>query len=178
MIHDHLGGAAGGHGIATFRERNGRVFSHNSTGTGGEQVRFFQIFRRGLYSGFKTTGILALVIVPIYLVITLLNQTPVLHWIGRLCRPLMEFMGLPGEAVMGVVLGNFINLYAAIGAVTPLRLDHRQMTIFALLLLVSHSLPLEAAVSRMAGVRAWPFILMRIGCGILLAAGLNLCWPV
>jgi len=139
-------------------------------------VRFFQIFRRGLLSGAKTTATLALVIVPIYLIMTLLKQTPVLHGIGRLCRPLMEFLGLPGEAVMGVVLGNFINLYAAIGAVTPLHLDQRRMTVFALLLLLSHSLPLEAAVSRMAGVRAWPFILLRLGCGVLLAAGLNFCW--
>jgi len=139
-------------------------------------VRFFPIFRRGLISGFKTTGTLALVIVPIYLVITVLNQTPVLHWIGRMFRPLMELLGLPGEAVMGVVLGNFINLYAAIGAVTPLHLDSRQMTVFALLLLLSHSLPLEAAVSRMAGVRAWPFILLRLGFGVLLAAGLNFFW--
>jgi len=141
-------------------------------------VRCLQILKRGVVSGLRTTGTLALVIVPIYLAVTLLEQTPVLPWIGRACRPLMEFMGLPGEAVMGVVLGNFINLYAAIGAVTPLHLDSRQMTIFALLLLVSHSLPLEAAVSRMAGVRAWPFVLMRIGGAILLAAGLNLCWPV
>ncbi len=139
-------------------------------------VRFIRIFRRGLASGFRTTGILALVVVPIYLLVTFLHQTPVLGWIGRLFRPLMEVMGLPGEAVMGVVLGNFINLYAAIGAITPLHLDQRQMTVFALLLLLSHSLPLEAAVSRMAGVRAWPFILLRIGFGVLLAAGLNFFW--
>ena len=77
---------------------------------------------------------------------------------------------------MGVVLGNILNLYAAIGAVTPLQLSSKQITVFALLLLISHSLPIEAAVSRMAGVKAWPFILLRLGVGFLLAAGLNYFW--
>jgi hypothetical protein len=77
---------------------------------------------------------------------------------------------------MGVVLGNVLNLYAAIGAATPLQLNQKQMTVFALFLLLSHSLPLEAAVSRMAGVKAWPFIILRLGAGFFLAAGLNFFW--
>lgn len=137
---------------------------------------FLGIAGRGLISGLKTTRSLAIIIVPVYLLVSILGQTPVLPFIGRLFRPLMEMIGLPGEAVMGVVLGNVLNLYAAIGAVTPLPLDGKQMTIFALLLLLSHSLPIEAAVSRMAGVKAWPFVVMRMSVGFLLALGLNLCW--
>ncbi|MCD6268710.1 MAG: nucleoside recognition protein [Deltaproteobacteria bacterium] len=137
---------------------------------------FFGILGRGLKSGLQTTRTLALIVVPVYLIITLLGKTPALEIIGRIFRPLMEFIGLPGEAVMGVVLGNILNLYAAIGAVTPLQLSSKQITVFALLLLISHSLPIEAAVSRMAGVKAWPFILLRLGVGFLLAAGLNYFW--
>ena len=137
---------------------------------------FFGIFGRGLKSGLQTTWSLALIVVPVYLVITLLGKTPVLGLIGRIFRPFMELLGLPSEAVMGVVLGNFLNLYAAIGAVTPLQLDQKQMTVFALFLLLSHSLPIEAAVSRMAGVKAWPFVVMRLVVGFFLAAGLNFFW--
>ena len=137
---------------------------------------FWEIFGRGLKSGLQTTRTLALIIVPVYLVITLLGKTPVLKLIGHFFRPLMELIGLPGEAVMGVVLGNVLNLYAAIGAATPLQLNQKQMTVFALFLLLSHSLPLEAAVSRMAGVKAWPFIILRLGAGFFLAAGLNFFW--
>ena len=124
----------------------------------------------------QTTRDLAVIIVPVYLLVTLLGRTPLLKAVGRLFQPLMELLGLPGEAVMGVVLGNVLNLYAAIGAVTPLSLDSRQITVFALLLLVSHSLPVEAAVSRMAGVKVWPFVVMRLGAGIFLAAALNFVW--
>jgi len=137
---------------------------------------FYGILGRGLKSGLQTSRTLALIIVPVYLIITILGKTPVLGMIGRLFRPLMEFLGLPGEAVMGVVLGNFLNLYAAIGAVTPLELDQKQMTVFALFLLLSHSLPIEAAVSRMAGVKAWPFVILRLFAGFFLAAGLNFFW--
>ncbi|MCK5679786.1 nucleoside recognition protein [bacterium] len=137
---------------------------------------FFAILGRGVKSGLQTTYSLALIIVPIYLIITLLGKTPVLGWVGRLFQPMMELLGLPGEAVMGVVLGNVLNLYAAIGAITPLKLDQKQTTVFALFLLLSHSLPLEAAVSRMAGVKAWPFVILRLLAGFFLAAGLNLLW--
>ena len=137
---------------------------------------FFAIFGRGLKSGLQTTRSLALIIVPVYLFVTFLGKTPALGLIGRIFRPLMEFLGLPGEAVMGVVLGNVLNLYAAIGAITPLELDQKQMTVFALFLLLSHSLPIEAAVSRMAGVKVWPFVILRLVVGFFLAAGLNFFW--
>ena len=137
---------------------------------------FYGILYRGVKSGLQTTRSLGLIVVPVYLVITILDKTPVLGLIGRLFRPLMEFLGLPGEAVMGVVLGNVLNLYAAIGAVTPLKRDRHQMTVFALLLLLAHSLPIEAAVSRMAGVKAWPFVILRLLAGFFLAAALNFFW--
>ncbi len=128
--------------------------------------------QRGLKNGLLTTWELALIMVPIYLIMTVLSHTPVLRWIGRVCRPLMELMGLPGEAAMGVVLGNLLNLYAAIGAVTPLSLDHSQVTVFALFLLLSHSLVVETAVCKKTGITAWPFVFFRLGLGLILAIGL------
>lgn len=131
---------------------------------------FVQTLHRGLLNGLRTTWDLALVIVPVYLFVTVLKHTPILPWIGRVCKPLMEVLGLPGEAVMAVVLGNLLNLYAAVGAVTPLELSSRQVTVFALFLLMSHSLVVETAVSRKTGVVAWPFLLLRIFGGFGLAA--------
>jgi len=107
---------------------------------------------KGLKNGLLTTWELALIMVPIYLVMTILSHTSILKWIGRICKPLMGLMGLPGEAAMGVVLGNLLNLYAAIGAVTPLSLDGSQITVFALLLLLSHSLVVETAVCKKTGL--------------------------
>ena len=130
---------------------------------------------KGLKNGLLTTWELALIMVPIYLVMTILSHTPILKWIGRMCKPLMGLMGLPGEAAMGVVLGNLLNLYAAIGAVTPLSLDGPQVTVFALLLLLSHSLVVETAVCKKTGITAWPFVFFRLGMGFILAIGLYQC---
>jgi len=132
-------------------------------------------FQQGLKNGLLTTWELALIMVPIYLLMTILSHTPVLQWIGRICRPMMELMGLPGEAAMGVVLGNLLNLYAAIGAVAPLSLDKSQMTVFALFLLLSHSLVVETAVCKKTGITAWPFVFFRLGMGFILAIGLYHC---
>lgn len=129
-------------------------------------------FYQGLKNGLSTTWELALIMVPIYLVMTVLSHTQILKWIGRVFKPLMGLMGLPGEAAMGVVLGNLLNLYAAIGAVTPLSLDGHQITVFALLLLLSHSLVLETAVCKKTGITAWPFVFFRLGMGFILAIGL------
>jgi len=132
-------------------------------------------FQQGLKNGLLTTWELALIMVPIYLLMTILSHTPVLRWIGRICSPLMALMGLPGEAAMGVVLGNLLNLYAAIGAVTPLSLNKSQMTVFALFLLLSHSLVVETAVCKKTGITAWPFVFFRLGVGLILAVGLYHC---
>ncbi len=136
-----------------------------------------ETFARGLQNGLRTTRELAVIIVPIYLLVTLLQHTPILAWFGNLCKPLMAAMGLPGEAAMAVVLGNLLNLYAAIGAATPLQLSEPQVTVFALLLLLSHSMVLETAVSKKAGVTAWPFVCLRVGLGFLLAVGLFHFYP-
>ncbi|MBN2333382.1 MAG: nucleoside recognition protein [Deltaproteobacteria bacterium] len=131
---------------------------------------------RGLVNGLRTTWDLAIIIVPVYLLVFLLQQTAILSRIGTACRPLMAMMGLPGEAAMGVVLGNLLNLYAAIGAVSPLALETSQITVFALLLLISHSLVVETAVSRKVGIVAWPYVVLRLGVGFIVAVILHRCW--
>ena len=71
-------------------------------------------------------------------------------------------MGLPGEAALPLVLGNFINLYAGIGAMASLTLTTKQATILASMLSFSHSLFLESAVVKKAGVSLALVILIRV----------------
>ena len=109
--------------------------------------------RSGLVKGLKTSWVLIRVILPTYVVVDLLKATPILQALGRAFGPLMRPLGLPGEAAMALVLGCFVNLYAAVGILPPLGLTPGQITVCGLMLGISHSLVLESAVLRTIGTR-------------------------
>lgn len=134
----------------------------------------WRIFRRGLDNGLQITWELAKAIVPVYFIITILKYSNVLNILTKWCAGLMGYCGLPGEAALPLVLGNVLNLYPAIGAIEALSLTSKQVTIIAVMLLFSHSLFVELAVTRKAGVKVMPILMLRIGLAIAAAALLNI----
>ena len=122
--------------------------------------------------GLDTTWMLVKVTLPVYVAVSLLGATPALGWVARACEPLMGLFGLPGEAAMVLVVGNALNLYAAIGAMKALSLTHAQVTILALMLSFSHNLFVETALCRKLGLS----IPLVVGVRLLMAvaAGLSL----
>jgi len=131
-------------------------------------------FKRGFHKGITTLWELTKVVVPVYAVITFFKYTPVLDWIAGICAPFMQFLGLPGEASVVLVLGKLINLYAALGAITSLELSSREITILAVMLLLSHSLPMEGAVAQKAGGSGVFMTGIRIGVSIIAGLLMNL----
>ena len=103
---------------------------------------------RGTKNGLAITWELARVIIPVFFCVTILKYTPILPWISDLMVPIMKMVGLPGEAALPLVLGYFLTIYAAIGALLPLGLSVQEITILSVMLLLAHSLPMEAAVAK------------------------------
>jgi hypothetical protein len=89
---------------------------------------------------------LMLVIAPVYTAMAVLKFVGVLPRIAEWCRPAMKYFGLPGDAALALVLGNFLNLYSAMGVIATLKLTPGQMTLLSLMLLISHSQILESSV--------------------------------
>jgi len=125
-----------------------------------------ETFRRGLRNGLLVSWQLAKVTVPVYAAVTILKHTPVLPWIASYCSPALSLVGLPGEASLALVLGYVVNLYAAIGAILSLALTPEQITVIAIMLLLAHSLPVECAVARRAGVSAALMLAVRLGLSV------------
>lgn len=123
--------------------------------------------KTGLIKGFETTWMLAKVIVPVYLIVTILKYTPVLQWITTVFTPFMTIFNLPGEAAIILVLGNFLNIYAAIGAMTAINLSSLEITIIAVMLSFSHSLLIETAVTKKLGISVKKVISIRVGLAVL-----------
>ncbi|GAK11668.1 nucleoside recognition domain-containing protein [Geomicrobium sp. JCM 19039] len=132
--------------------------------------------KHGLMSGLKTTWMLAKIIFPITFLITVLSHTPVLDWIARQIAPVMGWLGLPGEAAIPLVLGNFLNLYAGIGAILSLELTVKEVFILAVMLSFSHNLIVESAVATKLGVRISVILLVRIGLALFAAVMINWLW--
>ena len=111
-----------------------------------------QTFTNGLKNGIKTTWLLTKIIVPVYFFVTFLKYAHVLEIISRIFHPIMKFVGLPGEAAIVLVLGNTVNLFAAVGGIAGLTLTSKQITIIAVMLSFSHSLFMETAVAKKTGI--------------------------
>ena len=121
----------------------------------------------GLKKGFETTWMLGKIIVPVYFFVTFLKHTPVIDWIARAFEPLMQFFHLPGEAAIVLVLGNVLNLYAAIGAMKAMSLTPLQATILAIMLSFSHSLFMETAITQKLGMKLSNVLFIRIGLALI-----------
>ncbi|WP_075982903.1 nucleoside recognition domain-containing protein [Bacillus massilinigeriensis] len=132
--------------------------------------------KHGFYVGLKTTWVLGKIIFPITLIVSLLQFTPVLDWIIQWITPFMNVLGLSGDAAIPLVLGNFLNLYAAIGAILTLPLTVKEVFIIAVMLSFSHNLLIESGVAVKVGVKLWVIVAVRLGLAFTSAFIINLVW--
>ncbi|MCX7828776.1 MAG: hypothetical protein N2315_06155 [Thermanaerothrix sp.] len=140
-------------------------------------LEFFKVsLARGVRLGVRTTWTLVKISVPVYVAVSLLGATPVLGWIARACEPLMRFFGLPGEAAMVLVIGNGLNLYAAIGAMKALPLTGHQITTLALMLSFSHNLFVEGALCRKLGLSFWLMAAIRVAMASAAGVVMGVAW--
>lgn len=132
--------------------------------------------KKGIQVGFGTTWTLGKVIFPVTLIVALLQYTPILPWVIDFISPMMKLLGLSGDAAIPLVLGNFLNLYAAIGAILTLDLTVKEVFILAVMLSFSHNLIVESTVAMKVGVKLWLVLVTRLGLAIFSAIVINLVW--
>jgi|UniRef100_A0A7C6A939 spore maturation protein SpmB len=113
------------------------------------------------------------IILPVYSLIFFLSYTPAIKFLADLLKPAMKIFGLPGECALALILGNFINLYAAIGVIPLLNLTPWQMTTLALMLLTSHSQIMETSVYFKLKTNALFLLLLRLSVALLIGLTLS-----
>ncbi|HBT84084.1 MAG: hypothetical protein A2091_02995 [Desulfuromonadales bacterium GWD2_61_12] len=126
--------------------------------------------RTGLSGGWQTTLKLLKFVVPLYIAVDLLKQTPAIDVLGALFAPLMGWFGLPGEAAFAFIAAFLLNLYAAIAVMAPLDLSPWQVTQCGLMMGIAHNLLVEGGVLGSTGTRGGVLTL----CRLLLAAATGL----
>ncbi|MEA3423078.1 MAG: nucleoside recognition domain-containing protein [Bacillota bacterium] len=133
-------------------------------------------FKCGFKKGIITTKELSKVIIPVYIIVSLLKETVIIDTISNILAPMMNLFGLPGEASIVLVLGNLINTYGAIGAMASFDLTIKQITIIAVMISFSHSLIIESTIIKKIGVNPFKVALMRISLSVSAGVLLNLLY--
>ena len=126
-----------------------------------------ETWKNGLTNGLQTSWMLLKIIVPVYVIVTVLSYTPVIPWLARVFSPIMAFAGLPGATAIAFVTGAFVSLYAALGIMAALHLTPFQITTLALMLNFCHEMLVETAILKKAGVQVWPLVAVRFGSAFL-----------
>lgn len=121
----------------------------------------------------KTLLVLSKVVIPVVFLMAILSEFELLQPIAGRFGPFMRLLGLPGEAALPVLLGFFVNIYAAVSSIGSLSLSSREVTVVALIILTSHSLLMESPVLKTTGFSPWQSILFRMASAFFFGFALN-----
>ena len=130
--------------------------------------------KKGFISGVKCCWFLIKIIIPVYLVITILIHTPAMDRLVSTFAPLMGVFGLPGEAALPIITGLVLDEYAVIAAIRAVDLSGHAVAVVAIMTLLAHSLPVEGAIVRKLGLSITFFTTYRLVAAIILGLSLNL----
>jgi hypothetical protein len=114
---------------------------------------------------------------PISLLVSFLQYWGIIAQLASILSPAFSLIGLPGESAVVFITSIFLPLYAPVAIITTLPLDMREITILALMCLISHNLFVETAIQKKTGSSAIIMFFLRLSFSILGAFILNLLLP-
>ncbi|CAK3245536.1 Nucleoside recognition protein [Vibrio crassostreae] len=138
----------------------------------------YQFFKELLKEIFDVTSTLFRIMIPIIIVIKVVEELGGIMILSEWLSPIMESVGLPKE--MGLVWATTIltNIYAGliilISSDVPLTVA--QASVLGSMMLLAHSLPIEGAIAKKAGVSWLATLSVRVGGSLVLAWLLNLSY--
>lgn len=112
------------------------------------------------------------VMVPIIIAVKILAELDLIRYLAMPLEPVMRLVGLPPDLGLAWATGMAVNIYSGLlvfaSLMTSLEpLSGAQATIFATMMLIAHSLPVEGRIAQQCGVRMVPQLVIRICCAIV-----------
>ena len=140
-------------------------------------TRIWNCARDNIRPALSTIRFLLLIMLPVSFAILLLKSTGILHYISNFLNPLMQFVGLPGEAALAYLSSIFMNLYSAIAVIKTLVLTDKQLIILATMCMIAHNFFVECLVMKKTGSHLRKIVLLRIFASLLAAWTLRYILP-
>lgn len=120
------------------------------------------VLRRGLRQGLWTFWILMRVMIPVYIGVAILARTSILPAIAHFFQPAMGIWHLPGDAALAMVVGHFVNLYAALAVIAAGKWNPQAVTVAAIILGISHSHLMECAIFKQMRTSVTALLVLRV----------------
>ncbi|MBI4645057.1 MAG: hypothetical protein HY738_00305 [Bacteroidia bacterium] len=95
---------------------------------------FLDVLKKSLRQSLKIAWILIKIYIPLSVITLLLKHSGFLDYIAPFFSPLLQYMGLPGEAAITLLVGFTNNMYAGIATIYALDLSFLQITILGIVL--------------------------------------------
>tara|TARA_B100000787_G_scaffold168160_1_gene156382 strand:- start:2522 stop:3487 length:966 start_codon:yes stop_codon:yes gene_type:complete len=122
------------------------------------------------------------IMIPTLIVVKILEELGFVEILNKVFAPLMLLLGLPEAISLVFTTTMLTSPYAGLIVFSGLSADMSftaaQASILGLLMLFTHSLPIEVIICRKAGVRARAMIFIRLGLGIFSCYLLNLFFQI
>jgi hypothetical protein len=139
--------------------------------------RIAQSFSRALPKALKSAWWLLKIMIPVSLAVSILQYIGILGVISDFLNPLFRVVGLPGESALVFITSALINIYACIAVIGTMMLNMREITILALMCLISHNMIVETAIQKKTGSSALRTVLVRLTSSLVAALFLNWALP-
>jgi hypothetical protein len=114
---------------------------------------------------------------PVAFAVSFLQYWGVIDWMAQYLSPVFTHIGLPGVSAIVFITSLFLPLYSVLAVIATLTLGMREVTILAIMCLISHSLIVETAVQKKTGSSAVTMLFVRIGMSFVAAFLLNWLLP-
>jgi len=125
----------------------------------------------------RTSWWLLKIILPVSLAVSILQYIGVIDIAAVYLTPLFSLIGLPGESAIVFITSIFLSLYAPIAIIATLNLEMREITILALMCLITHNMIVETAIQKKTGSSYLRMFLLRLTSSFVAAAALNWLLP-
>ena len=149
-------------------------FTNSGSNSKTISQKLYDCFITSLKPAFKTIRWLLSIMIPVSFVVLLLDYSGFLFWLAGYTGPLAKLLGLRGESALVLLSSGLLNIYSAVATIQSLSFTGREITILALMCLISHNLIVETAVQKKTGSSAIWMVILRISAAIIGGFILNL----
>ncbi|MGP1461722.1 nucleoside recognition domain-containing protein [Tannerella sp.] len=139
--------------------------------------RIGRCIRSAVPKACRTCFWLLKIILPVSLLVRLLQYSGILAQVSVFLEPAFSFIGLPGETAIIFLTSVFTPLYAPMTLIASMPLTVREVTLIALMCLVSHNLLVECAVQGKTGSSFVGMFALRVVMSFVIAFAVHRIMP-